>query len=116
MGCCYNCKNLMEFTDAIDGEFKICTCSKIRDISYIIDCTHFIAKEDTKEKPKQSAKLSMSCVQPSNHGRKGTMPRSRKGCFKKKDTLFQQGHNETDKQFADRVFVEKNVKKIVNTS
>ncbi len=32
-----------------------------------------------------SMRESMSCVQPSNHGRKGTMPRSRKGCFKKKE-------------------------------
>ncbi len=30
-----------------------------------------------------SMKESLSCVQPSNHGRKGTMPRSRKGCFAK---------------------------------
>ncbi len=30
---------------------------------------------------------------------------------KKKDKLFQQGHNETDKQFADRVFTEENIEK-----
>ena len=42
MGRCYNCKNLMIFEDATDGEFKVCTCSNKRDIAYIIDCTHFI--------------------------------------------------------------------------
>ncbi len=34
---------------------------------------------------------------------KGKPPRQQP---KKKDKLFQQGHNETDKQFADRVFAE----------
>ncbi len=51
----------------------------------ITKCSHFEEKpEDTKSKPLTSARLSTSCVQPSNHGRKGAMPRSRKGCFKKK--------------------------------
>ena len=68
-------------------------CEKTVTLEFdISSCSHFKEKQDTKEKPKQSAKLSMSCVQPSNHGRKGAMPRSREGCFKKKEIEIKDEH------------------------
>ncbi len=45
---------------------------------------YIIPEKEDKSKCTISARLSTSCEQPSNHGRIGKLPRSRKGCFKKK--------------------------------
>ncbi len=44
-----------------------------------------VAEKEDKSKCLVSARESTSKEQPSNHGRKGKLPRSREGCFKNKE-------------------------------
>ena len=71
---CDNCKNQIIAGNTI-SEYKACILCQAREIITIRHCSHFKEKKDYKNKSKLSAKESMSCKQPSNHGRKGTLPR-----------------------------------------
>ncbi len=78
---CVDCENLLVYKRKYTQKQARCIYG-LKEID-IVECSHFKEKpEDTISKPLKSARLSTSCVQPNNHGRKGTMPRSRKGCFK----------------------------------
>ena len=82
---CQKCGNIINVDyDSMGGVYTCIFVPSLVRTNQVRRCNKFEEKEDTKDKPKQSAKLSVSCVQPSNHGRKGTMPRSRKGGFKGK--------------------------------
>ena len=92
MSKCNGCINLM-IAETNYGGSESCILINRVNTDDVIKCTHFEEKpEDTISKPLASARLSTSCKQPSNHGRKGTMPRSRKGCFKKKDDYNAKAH------------------------
>ena len=70
---CYRCKHLLKINQ--DNE-DTCILNNGVDIRTVWVCSHFEEKpEDRKSKPLASARLSTSCVQPSNHGRKGKPPR-----------------------------------------
>ncbi len=92
---CKNCINCLSLRtkEMEKGTFHCrCILAGYLPLEDIMECSHFKEKPKDISKHLKSARLSTSCVQPSNHGRKGAMPRSRKGCFKKKEVEIKDEH------------------------
>ena len=74
---CQRCENIIDVDyDSFGGVYTCIFAPSMVRTNRVLRCNKFKEKpEDTKSKPLASARLSTSCEQPSNHGRKGKMPR-----------------------------------------
>lgn len=79
---CVNCKNLM-LVDEIQPNQAYCKLNSLITVDMVKKCNMFEEKQDTKQKPKAEAK-SVANI--------GKYPRSREGCFKKKEISYPPGH------------------------